>query len=314
MDETYIQSEFDGTRLSVAARRVDSPRGILQISHGMAEHKERYYGFMEYLAARGIASLIMDHRGHGGSVADRAYLGYFGERGADGVVFDMAQLARAIREEYPGVPLIMLAHSMGALAGRAYIQQHGDLLAGLVVSGNPGYNASAPAGVRIAKFVQKRRSARAMCKPLTWGMFSPFVLKSRGFSTMNGWVCGDSAVVRAYDEDPLCGFEFTANGYEALLTLMARAYDPKAPAPNRDLPVAFFSGAKDPVMAGERALRRAAQLLTNAGYRSVEVKLYPGLRHEIMNERGKQAVWRDMAEKIDQWIALTHPAHERIMR
>ena len=301
MDTYFIDSEFDKTRLAVAARRVGNPRAVLQIAHGMAEHKERYFDFMEYLAARGIASFAMDHRGHGGSVADRADLGYFGPRGADGVVADMAQLNRAIRAEYPGVPVALLAHSMGALAGRVYIQTHGETLAGLIVSGNPGYNPLASAGVRMAQFMQ-RRDARALCRPLTWGMFIPFMLKSRVFSTRNGWVCGDRAVVRTYDADPLCGFEFSANGYEALLTLMARAYNPKAPAPNPDLPVAFFSGEEDPVMAGEKNLRRAARLLMDAGYRNVGVKLYPGLRHEILNERGKEAVWRDMAGKIDAWL------------
>ncbi len=302
MDTFFIPSEFDGTRLSVAARRTENPRAVVQIAHGMAEHKERYEDFMDYLAGRGVASFVMDHRGHGGSVADQKDLGYFGERGADGVVSDMAQLARAIRAEYPGAPVFMLAHSMGALAGRVFLQEHSELLTGLIVSGNPGYNFAAPAGVWITGIVQRVIGARAMCRPITWGMFIPFMLKSRVFSTRNGWVCGDRAVVRAYDEDPLCGFEFTANGYETLLTLMERAYDPKAPAPNRDLPVAFFSGERDPVMNGEKGLRRAARLLTDAGYQSVDVKLYPGLRHEILNERGREGVWRDVAEKIEEWM------------
>ncbi len=301
MDTFFLASEFDAARLSVAARRVENPRAVLQIAHGMAEHKERYFDFMEFLAARGVASFVMDHRGHGGSVADSRDLGYLGENGADAVVADMAQLTREIRTESPGAPVVLLAHSMGALAGRVYIQTYGAMLAGLIISGNPGYNPSAPAGVGMAKSAQRRHGARAMLKPLTWGMFIPFMLKSRVLSTRNGWVCGDRAVVRAYDADPLCGFEFTANGYEALLTLMVRAYDSKAAAPNRGLPIAFFSGAKDPVMAGEKNLRRAARLLTDAGYKNVEVKLYPGLLHEILNERGKEAVWRDMAGKIDEW-------------
>lgn len=301
MDTFFLESEFGAARLSVAARRIENPRAVLQIAHGMAEHKERYFDFMEFLAARGVASFVMDHRGHGGSVADPRDLGYFGESGADGVVADMALLTREIRAEYPGVPVVLLAHSMGALAGRVYIQTHGKMLAGLIVSGNPGYNPTAPAGVGMVRFAQRRRGARAMFKPLTWGMFIPFMLKSRVLSTRNGWVCGDRDVVRAYDADPLCGFEFTANGYEALLTLMVRACDPKAPASNPDLPIAFFSGAKDPVMAGEKKLRRAARLLTDAGYKNVEVTLYPGLLHEILNERGKEAVWGDMAGKIAEW-------------
>lgn len=302
MDQLIIKSAFDQTALAVAARRVEAPRAVLQIAHGMAEHKARYFDFMEFLAARGIASFVMDHRGHGGSVADRKDLGYFGKNGADGVISDMAQLTRAIRAEYPGTPIFLLAHSMGSLAGRTYIQTHGKLIAGLLLSGTPGYSPVAPSGIRMAQRAQKKHGARAMISPLTWGMFIPFRLKSGDFSSPNAWVCADRAVVRAYDADPLCGFEFTANGYEALLTLMMRAYDPKAPAPNKKLPIAFFSGAKDPVMGGEKKLRYAARLLSDAGYGKIDVKLYPGLRHEIMNEAGKEAVWRDMAEKIEEWL------------
>lgn len=303
MKTFLMQSEHDATPLSVAAQEVEKPRAIVQIAHGMAEHKERYFDLMEYLATRGIASVIADHRGHGASVAGHADLGSFGENGADGMVADMIQLTRTIRAAHPGIPVVMLAHSMGALAARVYIQTHGHLLAGLILSGNPGYSPLAPAGIRMAKRAQCRHGARAMCKPLTYGMFIPFILKSRVFSTMNGWVCGDRAVVRAYDADPLCGFEFTANGYETLLTLMIRAYKSAAPAPNKDLPIAFFSGAKDPVMAGGKQLRSAAALLSDAGYHAVDVKIYPKMRHEIMNERGKSSVFRDMAAKIDAWLS-----------
>jgi alpha-beta hydrolase superfamily lysophospholipase len=196
----------------------------------------------------------------------------------------------------------MLAHSMGSLAARAYIQTHGKLLSGLILSGNPGYNALSPLGAVASRWMQRWFGDHAMCSPLTLGVFTPFRLRSHVFYSRNGWVCSDRAVVRAYDADPLCGFEFSANGYEALMNLMMRAYDPKAKAPSPELPIAFFSGEKDPCMAGEKNLRRAAQLLKDAGYRSVSIRLYPRMMHEILNEPGKDSVRMDMVETIEKWL------------
>lgn len=299
MRTCVIQSDFDETLLALAIRQAENPRAIVQIAHGMAEHKARYYPFMDYLAARGIESWIIDHRGHGES-ARREDLGYLAKGGADGVVADMAQLTGKIREAHPGRPIILLGHSMGALAARAYIQAHGAFLKGLILSGNPGLSPAAGLGLRMARWAQLR-NPRAMCRPLNHGMYIPFRRRFPSRTTQNNWLCADPQVVGAYDADPLCGFAFTANGYEALLTLMARAYDTKQLAPNQNLPIALFSGAEDPVTGGARGLLRAIEVLTGAGYKSVEQKAYPGMRHEILNERGKEEVWRDMAEKIEAW-------------
>ena len=292
-------SAHDGLNIACARCDADNARAVLVIVHGMAEHKERYFPFMEFMAQHKVAAFIEDHRGHGASVASREDLGYFGENGADGLVSDIKQLASMAAEQYPGLPLFMLGHSMGALAVRVFIQQYGDMLSGLIVSGNPGFNPAAKSGVSMARGAQKRRGKHARCRLLTMGMFVPFILGSRRLYSVNGWVCSDRDVVREYDNDPLCGFEFKANGYEALLTLMLRANDGHAPAPNRALPVRFFSGAKDACMGGRKGLEKAAELLKEAGYESVEVKLYPGMSHEILNERDKARVYDDILAVIE---------------
>ena len=295
-------SDYDGLEIAAAHRPVENPRAVLQIVHGMAEHKERYFPFMEYLAERGIASFINDHRGHGGSVKDPKDLGYFGDNGADALLSDMNQLTRRARDEYPVSKLFMLSHSMGSLAARAYIQKYGSDIEGLMVSGNPGYSPAAPMGIKIARRAQERRGDHARCRILTAGILGPFMLHAPSRKTVNAWISTDMDVVCEYDREALCGFEFYANGYEALLTLMVRANDPNAPAPNRGMPVKFFSGGDDACMGGEKKLRAAAQLLRNAGYVNVDVKLYPGMRHEILNERGRERVYADMAATIDEWL------------
>lgn len=302
MEFYKFKSECDGTEIAVAHRPVEAPRAVLQIVHGMAEHKERYFPFMEYMASRGVAVFINDHRGHGGSIRDARDRGYFGENGAEALVEDLRHVTRDAMARYPGAKIFMLGHSMGALAARTYIQKYSGDLSGLIISGNPGYAPSAPTGVKWARKAQARRGKYARCRLITVGMLGPFILGAPDLRSLNAWICTDRDTVREYDRDQMCGFEFYANGYEALLTLMVRANDPEAPAPNKDMPVSFFSGEKDACMSGEKSLRAAAKLLTDAGYRDVRVKLYPGMRHEILNERGRETVYADMANTIDEWI------------
>lgn len=302
MDIFSVKSEFDGINLSVAMRYVENPRAVVQIVHGMAEHKARYFSFMEFLAQRGIASVINDHRGHGGSAKNEKELGYFGENGAEGLIEDARQVTQLAKERYPGTKFFMIGHSMGALAVRTYIQKYGGELDGLIISGNPGYVPIAPWGVKMARRAQEKHGKLARCRFLTLGTLGPFAMSAPSLRTINNWISTDREIVAEYDRDPLCGFEFFANGYEALLTLMVRANDQNAPAPNKKLPVRFFSGAKDACMGGEKALRAAAGLLSENGYRDVDVKLYPGMRHEILNEVDRNRVYMDMADTLELWI------------
>ena len=292
--ESYFESKHDGLKISFAHQHADDAKAVLVIAHGMAEHKKRYYPFMEYLAENGIASVIEDHRGHGESVRSAKDLGYFGENGADGLISDLKQLTDYVKQKYPDKPTFMLGHSMGALAVRTFIQKHGDMLDGLLVSGNPGNNSAASMAVKMARHAQRKNGSHARSKVLTMATLLPFRLASGNVRSKNGWICLNKETVAKYDADPLCGFEFYANGYEALLTLMVKANDPNAPAPNKKLPVRFFSGDKDPCMGSKKALESAAGLLAKAGYTDVTIKIYPNMSHEILNETERQKIYQDM--------------------
>ena len=157
-------------------------------------------------------------------------------------------------------------------------------------------------GLRIARAAQRRRGSHARSRFLTLGLLVPFQVRYGKPFTRNAWVCSDAQVVAEYNADPLCGFEFYANGYEALMQLMIWANTPAATAHHREMPVAFFSGAKDPCMGGKRRLKAAAELLRRAGYTDVSVKTYPGMAHEILNEAGREEVYDDMLAKMEEWL------------
>ena len=105
MKTLKLKSRYDELDLSVSIFEPAGiqPKGILQISHGMAEHKERYYPFMEFLAANGWISVIHDHRGHGESVKSPEDLGHMYSGGAEALVEDLKLVQDKVKSDYPGL-------------------------------------------------------------------------------------------------------------------------------------------------------------------------------------------------------------------
>lgn len=289
-EKFILASKMDTTPLSVLMVSPDDgePKGLVQFSHGMAEHKERYLRVMALLADAGYASIIHDHRGHGESVRASSDLGYFYDGGADGVTADLAQVNALLRQRYPDRKLVMVGHSMGSLAARAYAAERGDTLDGLLVSGSPGYNAACGAGKALTWVLQGLHlgNGRARSKLMDAMLNGPFEKNFKGDSHFL-WLSANRDNVRQYEADPLCGFGFTLNGYRALLTLMQRAYDPKTRLPE-SLPVRFMSGEDDPCALGREGFDAAVANIRARGPKRVEAKMYPGLRHEIFNERSDE--------------------------
>ena len=117
------------------------------------------------------------------------------------------------------------------------------------------------------------------------------------------WLSTDEAVVDAYAQDERCGFMFTLGGNATLLDLTGEVVTPQcASRVPRDLPILFVAGEQDPVGDNGRGVLRAAQLLEDAGVSTVDVILYPRMRHEVHNEVGKEAVYRDILTWIDDHL------------
>ena len=299
-----INSNADGLPLSVCVVSPEggAPKGLVQLAHGMAEHKERYLPFMEYLADRGYASIINDHRGHGASVKAPGDLGYFYADGANALVKDLHQLTRWFRQRYPGLKLFLFGHSMGSLAVRVYRQRFDGDIDGLVVCGSPGQNPAAGAGLFLNRVMTAFKGERYISKlfvKMTTGSFNKGNPKD---GSPNAWLSTNQDNVQRYDADPLCGFPFTLNGYKALLELMRDAYNP-VPAGHPDLPVHFLSGEHDPCAPDQKGFEDAVQRVKDDGYRTVTAKMYPGMRHEVLNQTEHQVVFDDLAALFDRWTA-----------
>lgn len=306
-----LESRQDGLRLALMLVVPEcAPRAIVQIAHGMCEHKERYAPFMEYLAARGCACVINDHRGHGASVRDPGDLGYFYENGDWALTEDLHQITLWAREKWPGISLFLLGHSMGSLAVRAYCKDYDRDIDALVVCGSPGENPASGFGLALIRLLillrgDRHRSA-LICK-LTTGSFSAAAKKRLGGGS---WISANPENVAAYVADPLCNFNFTLNGYQALMRLMIRAYgigmDRVGYKPERgrpDLPIHFYSGADDTCAPNRAGFDNAVNRMKKAGYTDVTGCMFPGLRHEILNERNREEVFeRIWTEALEPYI------------
>ena len=296
-EEFTIKSRRDGLELGVSLRIPEQPRGILQLVHGMAEHRERYHDFMDYCAERGYVVLIHDHRGHGASIQSKDDFGYFGDNGVENIISDVHQMTEYLHERFPNLPLILFGHSMGSLVVRCYMQEYDSDVNGLIVCGSPSKRFGVGAGKFMAQFLQLLWGERHRSKFVNNLAFGSYDKKFPGSKSPNSWIVSDPAVVEAYDADARDGFVFTLNGFVTLFGLMERAYRKSGwGMQNPDVPIFFVAGADDPCIISSKDFKRAVNFMRTRGYQNVESKLYPGMRHEILNEIGKDEVWQDIVD------------------
>ena len=301
---TYtIPASSDGLKLSILTVTPDqAPKAVVQLVHGMCEHKERYLPLMEYLASRGYICVINDLRGHGESVLDKADLGYFYKGGWKALVEDEKWVTDWIKTKYENLPVMLFGHSMGSLVVRCYCKKHDDAIKGLIVCGSPSANPAVGLGKALALCIRAVNGWRYRSPMLVSMTTGTYARKFKKEASPNSWICTDPTVVEAYDADPLCGFPFTVNGYYGLFNLLQHTYSVEGwQLRNKTLPILFIAGAKDPCIESLKKFSRASALLREVGYANVNSKVYPGMRHEIHNEAGKQAVWEDIGNALDVW-------------
>lgn len=303
--EFTLQSKYDNLALSCAEYAAEgvtqtNARGVVQIVHGMCEYKERYEGFIDYLTQNGYIVFAHDHRGHGGSVTANENLGYFGDKKGEAIVDDAALVTDEIRRLYPGLSVTLFGHSMGSLVVRAYIQKYEEKIDKLIVCGSPSKNSLAGFGLMlngvISAFRGKKYRSRLMANASTGGGDDKFPGEGK-----NAWLTRDKTVVEKYNADEKCNFVFSCNGFSNLLHLVKNAYKKKKyPAKHSDLPIFFMAGADDPVIGNEKKWLAAQQFLRDVGYKNVTGKMYPKMRHEILNELGKEEVYADALAFIEK--------------
>ena len=294
-----IFSEFDGLKLEVAIKTpAEEPKGIIQFSHGMAEHKERYFDFMDYLSGHGYVCVIHDHRGHGESVETEEDYGFFYTENEQAMIEDLYVITKFMKKSYPDIPIFLFSHSMGTLVARGFLKKYDAEIQKLVLCGPPTYNAAAGLGLLLAKLLKPFYKEKTPNKILNAMVFTDF---NSGNGVSNGWLSKNQINVAQYNEDPKCGFTFTTNGFINLFKLQKAAFDKKDwRVRNAHLPMLVIAGKDDPVIRSEKKFKELIDFLRKLGYVDVRSRLYGDMRHEILNEINKQDVYCDIVRFLDE--------------
>lgn len=281
------------------------PKGIIQLVHGMAEHIDRYDEFARYLASHGFVVCGHDHIGHGGSVEDSSQLGHMPMAGgADILVSDVDKLRCVVAERYAELPYFIFGHSMGSFVTRCYLARHGQGLSGAILCGTGNQPAAlSAAGNALCHAIGALRGSDYRSKlvdSLAAGGFNNAIENPR---TAVDWISHNKDNVDAYLADGRCGFMFSVGAYAALTSLTREAVSESCVAAYpKELPLLYVAGEEDPVGECGKNVRAAADLAKSAGVADVQVKLYPHMRHEILNEDGKAQVMADIAGWVEERI------------
>ena len=305
-EEFYFDSRDGKSKIHAVRYRPEDTgqvRCILQVVHGMAEYAERYEEFAAFLVERGFVVTGDDHLGHGKSVGQGGKQGYFCEQDpATVLVRDVHRLKKLTEEAYPGVPYVLMGHSMGSFITRNYLCRYGTGISGAVIMGTGMQPKAVLDMARLVAGIQKlfcgSGHVSRLLDRLAFGGYGRGITDRR---TAFDWLSRDRERVDRYIADPMCGFTFTVNGFGALFELVLRLYSPEnLAAVPRELPVFMVSGDADPVGDYGKGVRRAYDSLVAAGLTDIRLKLYPGGRHELLNETNRSQVMQDICRWVEE--------------
>lgn len=276
-----------------------APKAVLEIAHGMAEHSARYDAFAAFMAEQGYAVYMNDHAGHGRSAQISGH--FADENGWENVVGDLNALMDQAAENHPGLPLFLMGHSMGSFLSRSFLTRYGQRLSGCILCGTMGQNPGVKPGKALASLQCRVRGPRSRGKLIDKLSSAGYNKRYENPVNQFAWLSRDEEVCKAFAADKMCGFAFTAAGYRDLFTGLEEISSPRwAAAVPKDLPIYLVAGADDPVGNYGEGPKQVADMLRAAGVKNVELKLYPGMRHELLNELGKEQVYSDILDWLEK--------------
>ncbi|MBP3796668.1 MAG: alpha/beta fold hydrolase [Ruminococcus sp.] len=317
IEKRYFPSTDKGKQIYYEIYTKDgmTPRAVVQISHGMCEYIRRYRDFARFLNDCGYIVVGNDHLGHGMTAAKLARdsdgiidpaqneeRGWFSaEKGWQHCVADMHRLTTIMKKEYPDLPFILFAHSMGSLLGRAYVTQYTDEFKGVIFSGTSAALGTEPQLLTYLSGLKAIKGGRYRPDFTNKAMFGKYGIYNTkaGCRELGSWLNRDKDKIAAYVADPYCNFSFTINGFENLVAVNyyvnKNRWFEKYP---KELPTYLISGSKDPVGDCGKGVLKVYNRLRLYDC-DVELKLYNGARHEVINELNNEEVYADVADFIE---------------
>ena len=289
---------------------INSPKVWVHIIHGMSEHAKRYDEFAIELNKAGVTVTADDHRGHGATGVEMNSLLHLSDKdGWNKIIVDQIKLLDELNSTIK-CPLVLFGHSMGSYMALDICQRLSNThkekkednlkISGLILSGS-GYENKL--FYQINKFITKlevmrcgKRKSSALIQKLTFKSFNSQFSPPR---TENDWLSTDNAQVDKYTKDPLCGGALSTQSWFDLISGIIRLFDRKNfNNISKDLPIYFVSGNQDPVGKNGKSVVRFKQFIEKQRFNSVDIRLFEGCRHELVNEKKREQFYTS----IKAWL------------
>lgn len=284
---------------------VDSPKGVVQISHGMAEHAKRYDDFARFLNANGYIVFADDHRAHGLTSKDASSRGIKGFHPGD-IYFDTVQdevaITKHLKDRF-NLPVVYLGHSYGSMLGQRYIEECQDHVGAVLCGSAMMKGALLSAGCLIANMQYALLGGEKVANVLNAMSFGSYNANFKKEGNPYAWLSRDREQVEKYCADEDCGYTMSIAFFKYFLNGLNASYNAENLAKiDLNKPIAIFSGAKDPVGGNSKLVELLYKQYQDLGVKSVTIKLYEDARHEILNEINKDEVYKDFLARIDEMI------------
>ena len=282
---------LDGLLLHAKVYPRENPKGIVQLIHGVLEHKGRYDDFCRYLNAQGYVVVISDTRGHGDSTNQK--YPHVMMQTVDELIFDQVLVTRFIKERYPNLPLSLFGHSLGSMIARIYLQNYDDEIEHLILTGTVTPYPLAPVGVflaRIVVFYFGKSGHSALLNAL-----------NPGKNDTLDWISYNLDNLDRIAKDPLCQVRLTNSGMLTMFTINTRLKEiAKFQCKNPDLKILSATGVDDTLITGgEKGLAESLDTLKKIGYHNITNLVYPEMKHEVIQEKNRLQVYQDIVAFIE---------------
>ncbi len=299
MKTLKLNSKFDDLELAVVVScPIETPKAVVHLVHGMCCCKEKFAPVMDFLSQNGVACISSDLRGHGQSIKEPNDRGYFYSGGYKAMVEDIRTVTEWGMKLFPSVPVYLLGYSMGSMAARIYAKQDDSGLAGLIVCSSPS-NVALSVVARIMTDVACAYGLERRNSGVLQDMADNFYNRKFVAEGPSAWICSDPEARRNFRNMPQCNFKFTINGINNLMKMMEETYNLRGwCVANPEMPVLFISGADDPIMISKQKFDKAVKSMQRVGYKNVSSSVYPKMRHDILDEKDKFAVWNQILDFV----------------
>ena len=279
---------------------------MVQILHGMAEHGARYADFASFLNKNGFIVYANDHRGHGKTAESQDEIGIIRKDGFELIISDAYILFQIIKNKHQNLPVFILGHSFGSFLAQSFISRYGSEIDGVILSGSAKQDSPDIAFGRVAASMQRiifgENKKSFLIDKLGFGSYNKRI---PGAKSKFAWLSCDDSEVEKYENDPLCGNVFSIGFYYYFFNALKGLYDSdKLSGIPEALPIFIVSGNEDPVGKYGKKVLELYDFYKKLGLLNVQIKLYPGKRHEILNETGRQEVYDDILSWLETQIQL----------